>query len=151
MAPSGYLNVEPDRAVTPVSAMDWSPELVAYDQHAAYQDLVREPSLATRLQALGIFGVSMGKLLFKRLIRYEFIPHDIRSDRSFGGRLRFTGAALRNMARGDERARRAAAAAGGAPMGRLAEHGIHVVTMPMDRFEELEAIAQPDFDRLVAR
>lgn len=151
MAPSGYLNVEPDRAVTPVSAMDWTPGLVAYDQHAAYQDLVREPSLATRLQALGIFGLSMGKLLFKRLIRYEFIPHDIRADRSLGGRLRFAGAALRNSVRGDDRAQRAAAAAKGAPSGRLAEHGIHVVTMPMDRFEELEAIARPDFDRLVAR
>ncbi|RZJ40736.1 MAG: hypothetical protein EON87_17535, partial [Brevundimonas sp.] len=151
MASAGYLNVEPDAAVKPVSLAGWSPDLIEYDRHTAYEAFVQSPSARLRIEALAVFGVSMGKLLFKRLIRYEFIPHDIRSDRSFGGRLRFAGAALRNMVRGDERARRAAAAAGGAPMGRLAEHGIHVVTMPMDRFEELEAIAQPDFDRLVAR
>lgn len=151
MSASGYLDVQPRKGVEPVSAIGWTPALIDYEHHAAYGELVARPSLKTRLEANAIFAVSMGKLLFKRLIRYEFIPHDIRADKSFGGRLRFAGAALRNTVRGDDRAQRAQAAAKGAPAGRLAEHGIHVVTMPTDRFAELEAVAQPDFDRLVAR
>lgn len=150
MAPSGYLSVEPDQAVKPVGLVGWSPDLVAYDRHAAYQDLVQAPSLGTRLQALTIFGVSMTKLLFKRLIRYEFIPHDIRTDTSLSGRLRFAGAALRNAVRGDDRAHKLAAVASGAA-GPMADHGIHVVTMPADRFAALEAVARPEFDRLAAR
>jgi hypothetical protein len=150
MAASGYLNVEPDQTVKPVALAGWSPELVEYDNHAAYRDLMREPSLGMRIEALGIFGVSMAKLLFKRLIRYEFIPHDLRTDTSFGGRARFAGAALRNMVRGDDRKHKQSAIAGGSA-GRLADHGIHVVTMPTDRFDALSAAVRPEFDRLAAR
>ena len=148
MAQPGYLGVEPDQAVKPVGLASWSPELVEYDKHAAYGAYVQTPSLGTRAKALTIFGVSMAKLLFKRAIRYEFIPHDTRADKSLGGRVKFAGAAARNLFRGDDRAQRRAATG---DQGRLGEHGIHVVTMPADRYDALASVAQPEFDKLEAR
>jgi ectoine hydroxylase-related dioxygenase (phytanoyl-CoA dioxygenase family) len=149
MAASGYLTVEPDRSVKPVSDLGWTPDLVDYENHGAYRDLIERAPLALRLEALTIFAVSMAKLLVKRVIKYEFIPYDTRADKSFGGRLRFAGAALKNMVRGDARARRLAAAGGEA--GNMGEHGIHVVTMPVDRFAVLDEAARVEFDRLAAR
>jgi hypothetical protein len=149
MAASGYLTVEPDAGVRPVSALGWTPSLVDYERHEAYRDLVARPSLRLRLEATAIFTASMAKLLFKRAIKYEFIPYDVRADRSLAGRLRFAGAALRNLGRGDARARRLTAAE--ADAGKMAEHGIHVVTMPADRFAALDEAARPEFERLAAR
>ena len=149
MAASGYITVEPDQAVRPVSEMGWTPALIDYDRHAAYRDLIARAPLKTRLEAAVIFAVSMARLLLKRTIKYEFIPHDVRTDRSPAGRLRFVGAALRNAFGGDARARRLSAAEVDA--GKMAGHGIHVVTMPTDRFAALEATARPEFDRLAAR
>lgn len=149
MAVPGYLTIEPDQAVKPVSDIGWTPALVEYEKHAAYRDLIDRAPLALRLEALAIFSVSMAKLLFKRVIKYELIPYDIRSDASVGGRLRFAGAALRNLVRGDARSRRLSPAE--IEAGRIASHGIHVVTMPSDRFASLEQASRPEFDRLAAR
>jgi hypothetical protein len=149
MAASGYLTVEPEAGVKPVSDIGWTPALVEYEGHAAYRDLIERAPLATRLEAGLIFAVSMAKLLLKRIIKYEFIPYDVRADRSAGGRLRFVGAALGNIFSGDARSRKLSAA--GTDAGRMAEHGIHVVTMPVDRFAVLEEAARPEFDRLAAR
>lgn len=149
MAASGYMTVDPDKGVRPVSDIDWTPALVDYDNHAAYGELIRKAPLSLRLEASAIFGVSMAKLLFKRLINYEFIPYDVRSDRSAGGRLRFAGAAVRNLFRGDAGARKLSAAE--AEAGMMARHGIHVVTMPADRFAALDEAARTEFDRLAAR
>ncbi|RYG19526.1 MAG: hypothetical protein EON96_02790 [Caulobacteraceae bacterium] len=150
MTASVYVQVQPKSGVEPVSDIGWTPSLIDYERHAAYGELIARPSLKTRVEAHAIFAASMGKLLFKRLIKYEFIPFDVRADTSLGGRLKFAGAALRNMGRGDDRARRQSAASKGGA-GRLAEHGIHVVTMPTDRFEALETVAAAEFDRLAAR
>lgn len=149
MAAAGYLTVEPETGVTPVAPIGWTPSLVDYENHEAYRDLVARPSLKTRLEATGIFAASMAKLLLKRAIKYEFIPYDVRTDRSAGGRLRFAGAALKNLVSGDARARQLAATETDA--GKMAQHGIHVVTMPSDRFEALDVAARPEFDRLAAR
>lgn len=149
MAASGYLTVEPEQGVRPVSDIGWTPALVDYENHDAYRDLIARPSLKLRLEACAIFGKSMAKLLFKRLIKYEFIPYDLRADRSPGGRLRFAGAALKNVVSGDARARKLSAAE--ADAGKMAEHGIHVVTMPVDRFAALDDAARTEFDRLAAR
>ena len=149
MAVSGYLTIEPDQAIKPVSDIGWTPALVEYEKHAAYRELIDRAPLKLRLEALAIFGVSMAKLLLKRLIKYEFIPYDVRTDRSVGGRLRFAGAAFRNMVRGDARSRRLSAAE--AEAGKIARHGIHVVTMPADRFAILEEASRIEFDRLAAR
>lgn len=149
MAASGYLTVEPESGVVPVSDIGWTPTLVEYERHDAYRDLIERASLATRLEAGLIFGVSMAKLLVKRIIKYEFIPYDVRADRSLEGRLRFVAAALGNVVSGDARSRRLSAAE--ADAGKMARHGIHVVTMPEDRFAVLEEAARPEFDRLAAR
>ncbi len=143
-----YENIEPRSGVTPVAPLGWSPDLVSYDTHHAYRDLVSRPSLSTRLQANLIFARSMVKLLAKRLIRYEFIPFDLRNDRTLAGRLRFARAAVGNIFSGDTRKQRRTA---GGDTGRMTEHGIHVVAMPSDRFAALQAVSQPEFDRLAAR
>lgn len=149
MAASGYLTVEPEQGVQPVSDIGWTPGLIDYEGHAAYRDLIERASLGARLEALAIFAGSMARLLLKRTIKYEFIPFDVRADTSPGGRMRFLGAALGNVVSGDARARKLSAAE--ADAGRMAAHGIHVVMMPPERFTVLEAAARPEFDRLVAR
>lgn len=149
MAASGYLTVEPERGVRPVKAMGWTPALVDYEGHAAYGDLIRQAPLKTRMEALTIFASSMAKLLLKRLIKYEFIPFHVRADTSPGGRLRFIGAALGNVGRGDARVLKQAAT--GNNTGRMAGHGIHVVTIPEARFAELQQTASHEFERLAER
>jgi len=149
MVAIGYEIVEPEPTVRPVAEIAWSPRLVDYESHAAYRDLVARPSLAARIEALTIFAAGMAKLLVKRAVKYEFIPYDIRADSTPGGRLRFLGAALRNIGRGNARARNLSAAE--VDTGRMARHGIHVVTMPADRFETLDACANPEFESLVVR
>lgn len=149
MTASGYLIVEPESGVKPVSEIGWTPSLVEYERHEAYRELIERAPLSTRLEAGLIFAASMAKLLVKRIIKYEFIPYDVRSDRTAAGRLRFVGAALRNVVSGDARRRRLSAAE--IEAGKMAGHGIHVVTMPRDRFAVLEAAARPEFDRLAER
>ena len=149
MAAVGYQKVEPEPGVKPVSDIDWTPDLVGYEDHEAYGHLIARAPLAARLEAGRIFAVSMAKLLVKRAVKYEFIPHDVRTDRSLTGRLRFTGAAIRNLFRGNTRRRRLSG--GGDTTGSMAEHGIHVVTMPSDKFALLNEAARPEFGRLAAR
>jgi ectoine hydroxylase-related dioxygenase (phytanoyl-CoA dioxygenase family) len=149
MTASDYQSVAPEDGVKPISEIGWSPALVDYNTHAHYQALTRSPSLRLRLEAMGIFAASMIKLLGKRLIKYEFIPFHIRRDRSPAGRLRFLGAGLKNVFKGDGRARRLSASPQEA--GRMAEHGIHVLTMPSPRFDTLQQAAEPAFDALAAR
>lgn len=149
MAVPGYLTIEPDQGVKPVSEIGWTPALVDYRNHAAYGDLVNRAPLKLRIEAMAIFAVSMVKLLFKRIIKYEFIPYDLRADASFGGRMRFAGAALNNIFSGDARARDLTI--GGADGSGMAERGIHVVTLPGDSFVALEQASRTEFDRLAAR
>lgn len=149
MAVPGYLTVEPERDVRPVGDIGWTPALVDYEGHAAYGELIQRAPLKTRLEALTIFATSMAKLLLKRTIKYEFIPFHVRTDPSLAGRLRFVGAALGNVVSGDARARKLSAAR--ADAGRMAEHGIHVITIPGSRFAELDAAARTEFERLAER
>lgn len=149
MTTPDYRPVEPDDGLKPVAEIDWSPALVGYETHAQYQDLIRNPSLRLRLEALCIFAGGMIKLLGKRLIKYEFIPYDTRKDQSLKGRARFMGAALKNLVSGDARGRRLAADK--SDVGRMADHGIHVVTVPPSRFNQLEQASETDFAQLTAR
>lgn len=149
MASSGYLIVEPGDDIRPVAVPQWTPALVDYENHHAYGELIARPGLSTRLKALGIFGKSMARLLLKRLIKYEFIPFDLRSDKSLKGRARFVGAALSNMAIGETRKRRVVAADDNARL--LDRNGCLVLTMPATQCAAIEAAAQADFDGLSAR
>lgn len=149
MTAPGYEAIEPEAGIEPVSAIGWSPALVGYETHAQYRDLIEKAPLGLRIKATTIFAASMIKLLGKRLIKYEFIPHDTRSDRSLGGRMRFAGSALRNIVSGDARSRRLTAERG--DVGRMAEHGIHVMTIPLERFNTLEKASTTEFAHLAAR
>jgi hypothetical protein len=150
MAVEGYTPVEPGSTVIPLPALVWSPELVDYASHPAYRDMVARPRFGVRAGALATFLSSMAVLLVKRVVRYEMIPNDIRSDASFGGRLKMIGQAVANaFSRPRARAERIRRVDGSA--GRMGPHGIHVVTMPAAELTALTAAAAPQFDALLAR
>lgn len=149
MTASGYQIVEPADEIRHAVVPQWTPALVDYENHPAYGDLVARPGLKNRLKAYAIFGKSMAKLLLKRAIKYELIPYDVRSDASLGGRTRFIGAALTNMASGETRKRRAGIADENARL--MERNGCLVLTMPEARIAAIEAASRADFDGLVAR
>lgn len=149
MASSGYLIVEPGDDIRPVAVPRWTPALVDYENHHAYERLIARPALNTRLQALWIFGRSMAKLLLKRAIKYELIPFDTRRDNSVRGRARFAGAALAHMLSGETRKRRNGDIDETTRL--LERNGCLVLTMPKARIAAIEAASKTDFDGLAAR
>ncbi|MDY6923984.1 MAG: hypothetical protein SWI22_08510 [Pseudomonadota bacterium] len=150
MSVEGYTIVEPAPAVIPLPDLVWSPALIQYAAHPAYRDLVARPTLKARVAGMTTFLSSMAVLLVKRLVRYEMIPNDLRSDRSPAGRMAMVRQALKNAAsRPPERAERVLRA--DAAAGRLGPDGIHVVTMPAADFAALTEAARPQFDALQAR
>lgn len=149
MAEADYKTVEPAVDIQPISDIAWTPALVGYETHVQYRDLIDKVPFALRVEALAIFTASMAKVLCRRLIKYEFIPYDTRRDRSLKGRTRFLAAALKNVVSGDVRGRRLTADR--SDVGRMAEHGIHVVTVPSPRFNQLEQASEIEFTRLAAR
>ena len=147
MVSEGYESVEPGPTVTALPELIWSPRLIDYRSHPAYGDLVAAPRLSHRLEGLSTFVGSMAVLLVKRLIQYEMIPNDVRSDASIGGRAAMVGLALKNIVdrpkSRDERLGRLDARSG-----RMGRDGIHVVTMPTASIEALEAASAPQFAHL---
>lgn len=143
----GYRLVEPDAALVALPGQAWRPDVVDYAAHDAYRDLAVRPSLANRIAGLSIFLSSMAVLLIKRLVRYEMIPNDVRSDATLGGRATMVGHALKNMvARPPARSARIMRAEPGT--GHLGRDGIHVVTMSSPDFVALDKQAQPQFKAL---
>lgn len=150
MPVEGYKIVEPAPAIVRLPERVWTAELVPYAAHPAYRDLVARPTLQARLGGMTTFLSSMAILLVKRLVRYEMIPNDIRSDRTAGGRMAMAWQALRNaLSHPPPRAARLLAADGAA--GRLATDGIHVVTMPKSALQAITEASRPQFDALQAR
>lgn len=150
MTSPGYVILDPGPELRPMPDVDWRADMIDYKQHDAYRELASGVDLPTRLKAGMIFAAGMAKLLLKRTIRYEMIPFDVRADRSAAGRLRFAGAALRNMTAGSMRKRhaRAGAAAKGA---RLDQHGVMVLKVPTPQVEALEQVSRTQFEALAAR
>lgn len=149
MTSPGYVTVEPDRDVRPMSEFHWDPAFIDYDSHFAYGELAARPTLRDRAEALTIFAASMVKLLLKRAIRYEMIPYHVRADRSARGRLRFAGAALGNLTAGAMRKRHATS--GSATGQTMDRQGCLVVTMPEHQRARLEELASGQFEVLAAR
>jgi len=127
---------------------NWTAAQVDYENHPAYRSLIHKASPGARLRAAVVFATSMVPLLVKRLVRYERIPHDIRTAKTAAGRLRFLAACLRNLVAGKTGVRGGASAS--AASRRLAETGCLVLAAPADRFRELDAAAQPEFAALAA-
>jgi hypothetical protein len=150
MAGKGYTIVEPASAITPLPAQTWSPALVDYTAHPAYRELTTKPSLSARASGLLIFLFSMAALLIKRLVQYEMIPNDIRSDATMKGRLQMTGQALKN-ALSRPASRSARLLQSDEASGRLGRDGIHVVIMPDSDFSALDHLSQPQFATLHQR
>lgn len=144
MVSEGYESIEPGPTVTGLPEIAWSPRLIDYSTHPAYGALVTNPRLGHRLAGLTTFMGSMAVLLVKRLIRYEMIPNDVRSDRSLSGRAAMAGQALKNLidrpqSRGERLGRLDERS------GRMGRDGVHVVTLPAVAIQALEAASAPQF------
>lgn len=150
MSAEGYKIVEPAPTVTRLPALAWSPGLIQYAAHPAYRDFVARPTIKARAGAMATFLSSMAVLLVKRLVRYEMIPNDLRSDRSVGGRLAMAKQALKNAASRPP-ARSARILRADEAAGRLGPDGVHVVTISPARLAALSEAARPQFDALRAR
>lgn len=136
--------------VTPFdSGLKWSPSLVDYGHHPAYEPLVKSASPVLKGKAMLQFVRSMLPLLVKRLIRYEMIPVEIRSPRSVSEFGRFAVVAGRNALGLHARAGNDAAA--GPVHEVLDRDGVCVVAMDDGSFEQLNLLARPHFARLEER
>ncbi|WP_374600427.1 phytanoyl-CoA dioxygenase family protein [Brevundimonas sp.] len=146
----GYRLMEPDAAIAALPEQTWRYDLVDYTAHDAYRDLAVRPSLANRIGGLSIFLSSMAVLLIKRLVRYEMIPNDVRSDATFRGCASMVGHALKNIVvRPPARSARVMRADPGT--GHLGRDGIHVVTITPKDIASLEEVAGPQFEVLRKR
>ncbi|MGV9009387.1 hypothetical protein [Brevundimonas sp.] len=150
MTSPGYVLLDPGSDLRPMPDVAWHPSMVDYGRHDAYRGLTQDADLKTRLSAATIFAAGMAKLLLKRAIRYEMIPYDTRRDHSARGRVRFLGAALRNMAAGTMRKRHASSVVSEDGT-RLDQHGVMVVAVPDERVTQLEQVSAPQFAALAAR
>lgn len=124
-------------------ALQWDSAVVDYERHPAYASLIEQQGVGVRALATLLFFLKLPPLLFKRLIRYEMIPLDIRSDRSISGLLRFFGVASANILRLDRGYARPAVIPD-IPVA-LADDGCSVIVIPDDRYRELELLAEPSF------
>ena len=124
-----------------------APQRIDYRAHPAYGELARNPPAGRRLRATGRFLASLVPLLVKRIIHYELIPNEVRSDRSLPGRLRFLGAGLRNAVTGGRRPHDATL-----PMtADLQRQGCSVVVVPPEAVGRIEEAAASAFDMLAQR
>ena len=150
MTTANFEIVNPQAHVAPFDpALKWSPDLVDYDHHPAYQPLASDASLTLRLKARVQFWRSMIPLVIKRVIRYEMIPVEVRKPRSAGDFLTLAGAALRNALGLHSRTR--ANAAPNEAFATLERDGVCVLRIPDEQFDELNMLARPHFARLEER
>lgn len=130
-------------------ALKWTPGLVDYDHHPAYKSLIGTSSFELRTKAMVQFWRSMIPLVFKRIIKYEMIPVEIRRPRSFGGYLTFAGVAARNAL--GLHGRNRADTPPSKVFSTLEQDGCCVVRIPDALFAEIEELARPHFERLEQR
>jgi hypothetical protein len=124
-----------------------TPQRIDYTSHPAYRDFVARAKLGARAAALTRFARFFAILLTKRIMQYELIDNEVRSDRSFRGRARLVFAGLRNaFAR-----RRRSTDATSAIATELEERGCSVTIVPPRRLTEVEAAARAAFDQLEGR
>lgn len=148
-----YSHVKP---IVPASGASeprvWSRELVPYENHFAYSDLIKQATFGVRVAAITRFVLGLTPLLVKRLIRYEMIPLELRKATNFDEAVGLAKIVLRNMLRLDRRVPRIRGSAENNDLARrLLSDGCAVATMPPSRFEELEMLALPQFDALEKR
>jgi hypothetical protein len=135
--------------VTPFDkTLKWTPELVDYTSHPAYQPLIKTASPVLRAKAMLQFVRSMAPLLVKRLIRYEMIPVEIRSPKTAGDSGKLLVTATRNAL--GLHARRTNTAPSDI-YNTLDRDGCCVVRMSEERFDGLTDLSRPHFARLEER
>ena len=128
----------------PISFL-WRRDLINYDSHPAYADLVRQAGVVQRAVSLMFWLSRFVILLAKRIVRYEMIPSDIRNGRSLTDRARFMGLAVANVVR--DRRRRAVVEPNAISTA-LAGRGVAVVAMSSTWRDALACAARPHFDAL---
>jgi hypothetical protein len=150
MTAPGYTVLSAPQSLSPVDARQaWADQTIDYEAHPAYAEYVRSAGLGQKIAATASFVAKFALLMTKRLIRYEMIPYEFRSARSFGDRVAFVTTGFKNMfgrARSDR-----------APKGRsvlsqqLLDNGVAGVQIPEHRMVELQAQAERHFKALEAR
>jgi len=124
-----------------------SPQRIHYGGHPAYRDYVDLRGIAARAAALARFSRMFALLLAKRLIQYELIPNEVRSDRSARGRAQLALIGLRNVFARRRREHRVAS-----PIAcELVQRGCSVSIAAPDRFAAVELASQAAFRRLEER
>ncbi len=130
-------------------SMEWSTELIDYENHPAYQSLFGKGDVTLRFKAMLQFLRSIFPLILKRLIKYEMIPIEIRNPASLSGYGFFAITAVRNALGLHSRNRIKNHPS--KVFSTLENNGVCVVQIPDERFTELAALAKPHFDRLEKR
>ena len=130
-------------------SMKWSPELIDYENHPAYQKLFDSDDLLLRFKAILQFLRSLIPLFLKRIIKYEMIPIEIRTPTSLGKYGIFALTALRNALGLHSRSR--VKKVPSKVFSTLEKDGVCVVQIPEERFSELAALANSHFTRLEKR
>lgn len=140
-APQSLLPIDPDQA--------WADQAIDYAVHPAYAEFVHSAGLGAKISATASFAAKFALLMTKRLVRYEMIPYEFRSARSFGDRVRFVTRGFKNIF---GRARSERAAKGRSVLSQhLLDNGIVGVQIPEYRMTELQEQADRHFDALEAR
>ena len=129
----------------------WSPDLIDFSRHDAYAEQFRQRSLGRRVKAMGAYASRFALLLAKRLIRYEMIPIEYRKGRDLGSRLGFLSYAARNAFDFSRLGGRKSRAPATDLDKAFNERGIVALVMAPERFQELQGLARPFFDKLEAR
>lgn len=147
-----YASLKPPGEVTLFNAAaQRRPQHVDYAAHPAYAPLIAKQSPAARASAAARFVASAIPLAAKRLIDFELISTDVRTDRSVAGRARFLRHGIRNaLGMGRKRTGKRGSGTIGIA-GELARQGCSVVVLPPSRIDEVEQISAHAFATLAAR
>lgn len=118
---------------------------IDYGRHPAYQALVEQPGILTRLRALGTFAKAFVGLLAKRTTRYEMIQYDLRTSGGWQlARQGFKNALGLNS--------QAAPSLSDSPvLASLRDHGVAVVKIDEQARDSLQAAAKDHFRKLTDR
>lgn len=150
MTDFGYKVVSAPRSLLPVDrGQAWAEQAIDYAAHPAYAEFVHSAGLGIKISATASFTCSFVMLMAKRLVRYEMIPYEFRAPRSFGDRVAFVAAGIKNMF---SRARSGRALNGRSTVSQhLLDTGIVGIQIPEHRMAEIQAHAAHHFVALEVR
>lgn len=124
----------------------WSTELIDYENHPAYSNLISKASFADKASSVAKFSLKLVPLLVKRLIKYEMIPLEIRNPKGLSAWVTLVGVSLRNALGLAKKVKSAEAVTD--VFKTLEETGCCVIKMDDELYAKLEEISKKHFDIL---